>query len=255
MKTILLPVQLCEQVLKRKIVRPFQLYLLLKSLCSGKMRIHKSEYPALAEILGRKSGRTISNNLKTLIQMNFIGNNPKSGYYFIRGISYLSEAFKIESTTATEFDYAHIRDLQAFCLASVVSYIIRRQKIKGWGPGRKEWRPKQSSCPTSSSNKYMVSNTLIAQKLKISLHSAYTWKKKAHDLGFIEVTSNLIPLKVHLKHKKALLKGQPELRGRLRAKNHWLYIQGSDFVAQKSIVFKRRKKIKTLSSGGKGEFL
>jgi len=244
MKTVLIPVELCEYVLMHKLSKPFQLYMLLKSICYGQMKIDKQFHKLLAARLGLKSEKTIKNNLKILLDLNFIGHNPNSGYYFIRGFHWVQSKLKLTARTAAEFDYADIDKLQAFCMAAVTCYIVKQQKRK--------WLSEQdkgcSNHDNHLSSAFYVSSTLLRDKLGISLNTAYRLKKKAHETGFLEIIPNWEPLNQDARFKRSYLKGWPENKNILRVRDGMLFLQRSDQIIPK-VRFKRRKKIETLIRG------
>lgn len=244
MKTISIPVELCEWVLKNKFVKPFQLFILLKSLCDGKIQIPKSQYPEIAGLLGRKSGKTVNNNLKKLLAANFIGYSAKSKYYFIRGLDQLRKQLKLNARTSAEFCISDILRLQEFCLAAVAGHLVKQQKRKQWLSERKKWRSSQRSHSSSPLPYLQVTNTYLSKRLGISLQTAFSMKQKAHKAGFVEVIKHLQPLNVAQYDKWAFLKGNPELANRVRVKDKMLFLQMPDELVPK-LRFKTRKKIKT----------
>ena len=243
-KTVLLPVQLCEHVLKHKLAKPFQLYILLKSLCDGKIKIPKSQYPVIAGLLNRKSGKTVNNNLKKLLATNFVGYNAKSEYYFIRGLDQLRKQLNLNARTCAEFDISKLFCLQEFCLAAVAGHIVKQQKRKQWLLERKKWRSNQRSHSSSPLPYFHVTNIYLSKMLGISLQNAFSLKQKAHKAGFVEIKKHFKPLNVAVYDKWAFLKGNPELANRVRIRDKMLFLQMPDELIPK-IRFKARKKIKT----------
>ena len=249
MKTVLIPVQLCEHVLKHKLNKPFQLYILLKSLCDGKMKIPKSEYPVLAAMLNRKSGKTINNNLKKLLALNLVGYSADSQYYFIRSLKHLQNQFNLDALTCAEFSISDIHRIQEFCLAAVAGHLVIQQKRKQWLFERKKWRSNQDSRSSSLLPYNQVTNTYLVKRLGISLQTAFSLKKKAHEAGFVEIKKHFKPLYRAVYDKWAFLKGNPELANCVRVHDKMLYLQMPDELIPK-LRFKSRKKIKTYISGG-----
>ena len=60
------------------------LYLYLKSISNGKIRLNKETKEEISKALNCTT-RTLYNNLHKLQARNWIGYNPKSKLYFVRG--------------------------------------------------------------------------------------------------------------------------------------------------------------------------
>jgi hypothetical protein len=82
-----IPINLCFYIVNERIFRAAQVYLCLKSFCDGKLYITKSTLIEISIILEVKAIQTIRTALKVLIELNWVGYNPKSKYYFIRSFS------------------------------------------------------------------------------------------------------------------------------------------------------------------------
>src|SRR5678815_5097358 len=78
--------QLCHYSLSENLSNSFRLYCYLKGQCSGKMKI--VSMATISEDL-KCHPKSITNNLKKLQELNWIGYNPKSKYYFIRGFEFI----------------------------------------------------------------------------------------------------------------------------------------------------------------------
>ena len=241
-KTLLLPVQLCEYVLKHKLAKPFQLYILLKSVSDGKIKIPKSQYPEIASWLNRKSGKTVNNNLKKLLATNFVGYNAKSEYYFIRGLDQLRKQLNLNARTSAEFCISDLNRLQEFCLAAVAGHLVKQQQRKKWLSERQKWRSNQNSRSSSPLPYFHVTSSYLSKMLGISQNNAFLLKQKAHKAGFIEIKKHFKPLNVAVYDKRAFLKGNPDLAPRVRVRDKMLFLQQPDEIIS-LIRFKSRKKI------------
>ena len=92
---------MCQFCLKNKISKPFQLYIYLKVHCSGKMKITKNDIELIKSTLEYKSDRSVTNNLKRLLDYNFIGFNAATGYYFIRGFDKIRIMYRFTGSVAS----------------------------------------------------------------------------------------------------------------------------------------------------------
>ena len=90
-----------------------------------------------------------------------------------------------------------------------------------------------------------VAITLLSRKLNISISTAYEWKRKAMQAGFIIVRSHYKTLDIAPYYKNLVMKALPEYRNILRIHNRRLCIQQPDEVIPK-IRFAKWKKIETM---------
>lgn len=243
-----IPVQICEHVVINKIAKPFQLYVTLKSMCSGKMLIDDNTLQEIADKLDYKAVRSVTNNLKKLMALNFVGHDPKTGYYFIRSYDFLMTYLEFKSLTTVEFVLKHIKLLQPFCIAAIASYIVRRNDTERQRVERTRGRSHQDPCCSFS---YSVSSTLLSSKTGRSLFSTYTWRKMAHKAGFITVKPNLKPLGIKAEYKAQFIRANPSLAPKVRKIKGKLFLREADYVVS-HLKFKSRKKINKLKGDTKG---
>lgn len=123
-----IPVQLLSYVQEHKLVKPLSVYLYLKCMSSGKL--HKSDpvFVNMSKVLGVKDRRTLNKHMATLLLRGWIGFNPESGYYFIRGISFLRKQHAFKMRSAVTFHYKDIRKIQAFVAGGIISANINSQQ-------------------------------------------------------------------------------------------------------------------------------
>ena len=231
MRTFYIPVELCEFVLSRKVSKPFKLYILLKTYCDGKLKLTDEEIQRLKRELNVKSSKTIKNNLSKLLELNFLGYNRSSGYYFIRGFNQLQMQLDFYARTSVEFDLENIHNLQSFCYAAVIGYVVKQKqkKLKMQKLSeRKKGRSNQDSFSSSLFSK--VSNSLMSRKLSLSMQNVYKLRLDAQRQGFIKVRKCYIDLNIPAKDRKIYLKAHPEKYPLLRVRNNKLKLQDTDEI-------------------------
>ena len=240
-RTYFLQVELCEYVLREKFSNPFQLYMVLKSICSGQIRLTPAHFVAIKKALKYKHVKSVRSNLQMLMDENWVGYNKASGYYFIRGFQYLSKKLGFKSQQVAEFSIRDISSIQPFCVAVVVCYVVKQQKRKRRASEQFKTRSNQDVRLPSDSPEIGVSNTLLAKKLSISQSTAFVWKRKAQSAGYIKITNNLKPLYLPVSKRSAYLTAHPEDKVKLRVRWGKLCLQESDII-EPLIRFKRRRK-------------
>lgn len=236
--TYYIPVDLCVFSLKNKLIRSFQLYILLKSTCSGKRIITQDDRKNFANELDLKTTRTINNHFKKLQSKNWIGYNPKSGYYFIRGFDRVKEIENLDYRSAAEFDPKEIKQFKAFIIGVVIGYLVNSQKKRG------RFEPKKArqyrSKPGRPSSFFPISSKVLAKILKCSHVTALKYITLAKKAGYIRIKkNNLEPTGIHVKHYQGIKRTYPECN--LRIKNDQIWFQKANKFAS-NIHFKTQKK-------------
>lgn len=189
---------MCKFVCNNKFFRPAQVYLYLKSQCDGKIKLTGEVTKKAARVIGCTT-RTINDNIKKLIERNWIGLDLKSKICFVRGFE---ELYRIESwgsRTGAIFTTDKVKYAKGFFIGTCIGYLARHQKRKKYlelkGEGKRSSvqrkvrakQGKRSSLPTH----YPVACKAIAQIYNISISTALLWRKEAFALGFIDLKPNI----------------------------------------------------------------
>ncbi len=172
MRYYLIPVELCQFCLKNKISKPFQLYMYLKVHCSGKMKTTKNDIELIKTALEYKSDRSVANNLKRLLDYNFIGFNAASGYYFIRGFDKIRIMYGFTRRKAVCFHMSDLKHFKGFLAGAVITNLILVQEGREKAAERRKGRSNQ----TASSPPYPIANSVLAKVLDISVSTASLYK-------------------------------------------------------------------------------
>jgi len=236
--TFNIPVDLCIHTLQNKLSRSFQLYILLKSSCSGKRLITQNDRINFTNDLDLKTAKTINKHFNKLQSLNWIGYNPKSGYYFIRGFDRVKEIQNLDYRTAAEFDPKEIKQFKAFIIGSVIGYLVNSQK-KDRRLEHQKARYNRSM-PGRHPFYFPISSEVLANILNVSHVTALKYMKLAKKAGYIRIKkNNLEPTGVHVSHYQAYKRTFPEYN--FRIKDNYLWIQKANKFAS-NIHFKTRKK-------------
>ena len=236
-----IPVDLCIHTLKNKLSRSFQLYILLKSSCSGKRLITQNDRYNLANDLDLNI-KTINNHFNKLQLLNWVGYNPKSGYYFIRSFDRVKEIQNLNYRSAAEFDPKEIKKFKAFIIGAVIGYLVNSQKKD------RRLEPKKAhynrSRPGRHPSYFPISSEVLANILNVSQPTAHRYIELAKKAGYIRIKkNNLIPTGISVKHYQGIKKTFPD--SNLRIKNNQLFIQKANSFAS-NIHFKTQKKRKII---------
>jgi hypothetical protein len=247
---MIIPVELCFYTLRNKLIRPCQLYVYLKSVCRGQLRLQKEDINNISKILGLKSSRAIVNNLKILQINNWIGYCHKSKYYLVRGFKRIGSYYNFKSRSGAEFNSNDIRQFKAFLAGTTISYLANRQKRAKWMSERKKGR----STPGihTPSNFYPVANLALAKILNISSSTAFEFKKLAARHKYILLKKNFRSTGLSKVLKNRYKRNSPDIAHKVRIRKKEIVLQDIDTVCP-IIRFKTRKKIETYIKGSKGK--
>ena len=246
MKFFWIPVELCEYAICDKFIRPFQVYIVLKTFKSSKVKLGEAELKYIADTIGLKSNKAVKNNLKLLIDRNWIGYDKKSKIYFIRGFQKVKSIQGVESRTCAEFDIRHIKQFKAFLAGAVIGYLVKQQKRKEWLDERQNGRSKHSS--HDPSKYYPIANLGLAKILNISISTAYMLKSDAAKHLYILVKKNFEKTGLDAWQKKSLMIAFPEKAKSIRIIKGKIHFQLTDTVLP-CIRFKKGKKSKHINLG------
>ena len=230
------PVQLCSYILAQRLTPQFRLYCFLKGICSGKLKIGKLDIKSIAANLN-VDPKTVKVHLRNLIKLNWVGLNPKSKYFFIRGFDAVMRLLQFKARTGAEFRKEYLDNFKSFLAGAVIGYLTNTIR-KRQAAERQKSRSNHAVCPSVG---YQISNRFIAKKLNVSLGFAHKMKKLAANAGFIKLSKHFIDTGVPATEKRYYRRAFPEHSGRLRQKEGRLVLVDSDKVFS-AIRFKKRKK-------------
>ena len=242
---------MCEFVLTNKIIRPMQLYIYLKSKCSGAMKISTSDLHNIASDLDLKSSRTIRNNLHILLKLNWIGYDLKQKVFYVRGFETIRKLQGFIGRTSAEFDVRQILRFKGFIVAAVITTLIGEQKRKEWLRERNEGRSNQRNhSPSHSVKFYPIANMVLSKIYKISLSTAFEWKCQAEADGFIIIRKNFESTGINPQRRLMFKLAYPDDLPKIRVLNNYITLQQPDTILSR-VRLKRRKKIETYCKGNK----
>ena len=257
---LLVPVHICDLVIARKSFREFQIYMFLKAKFSGQAKLTPADIESFARQLGI-SKDTIDNSITTLRKWNWIGYNPKSGYYFFRGFEKIKQIEKLRSRSAvwlaTHKDIRDFHRFKAFVIGVSFGNLVKKQK---WGEVCK-LNPEQlkgSSYHRLSKrlpSHFPLACNALAKIFNISVSTASVYKKLAKKYKFLSVRRNQKKITSFnlMDVEKKSLKGSgiparfvhdfkeayPEYAKRVRIKEGYLYLDEPD-TAKPLMEFKRK---------------
>ncbi|MFD3000109.1 hypothetical protein ACFS7Z_07040 [Pontibacter toksunensis] len=222
-----IPINLLHHAQLNELIEELRLYIALKLYFSGKIRGKKSMFKPLKELHGAKSHHTFDKRLERLQQLNWIGYNSTSDYYFIRSYERVCSDLGIRSETCAEFETKHLKHFRIFVFAAIVGKKIKSMeyaKRKRKGEHRlvpKYWERTNPSLPLPFPDYVgLPVSTLVEMTGK-----ARSWcselKNLAEKVGLLKTKEKLITVDIVPKNpyiREGLKELYPNCYGRFRTK-------------------------------------
>ena len=245
------PTCLCQHVLQNKLIRPFQLLLLLKLYSDGVISLSNSVKIQLSEHLSI-SVRSIEINLNILIDLNWVGYRRINKKIYIRSFNTIMLDCKKKSYMAAEFTVEYLSSIRAYLTAAVIGRLGQVQKWKQTGENRAGARKKGRAFQSAFSP--IVSNIALSKILNISCSTAFLWKKDAECSGYITIKKRFESLGIRKKEVGHYKKYNPDNANRVIVIKNSAYLQNSDIVWS-NLHLKKRRKSKHIVGIYKGRFI
>ena len=213
-----IPVELIRYCHQQKLVKPFAVFVYLKFHSSGKIQKGSPVFAQLMNDLEIKDNRTLQAHIGKLRELNWIGYNPDSEYYFIRSLNKIVKNLNLSSKIVAPINESHLKNFRAFMTASVITADVNRNKFyheiavprKLKAATQKKHVANQSLDSKKGFNKpdyYGISNKRIANLLGCSQTRATELKKESEMAGLIETRHHFKRIAV-LKNSDAYLRPQ-----------------------------------------------
>lgn len=192
-----LPIELSQEITKEGILKPFKVYLSVKFISDGQIRISDIDFQKVADLSGFKDIRTVKTHLQTCIDLNWIGTD--NDWFFIRSFDRLRKDHSTSSRSAIEISTNDIPNLLELLLGAK---IVHRHKAKRFAlkiptaePEHEPYSDFNNQPQTFGSLK--VSCTLIADWFNFSPSSATRLKQRAKKAGYLDYMHDHISTGLH----------------------------------------------------------
>lgn len=234
------PLAICQQVVRTDFSDEFQFFLFLKSICEGNLRLNAAVRQTAARVLGC-SERTVKRRFDRLLERNWIGRYKKCNVYILRSFNAL---FRVEGLgpfrTGVEFLIEDLKNVKAFVAGACIGHIARYLRTKKWRacqPGNKKARPYP---PDTSLRIFQpVACKFIAEWLDVAVSTASELKRLAYKHGYIDIKKQVTP--IPFKNRAEYARQGYENANRIVYWDGRYYLQETDLVAPMAHYKTRRK--------------
>lgn len=239
-----IPVDLCEYALVSRKINHLLLFVYLKHISSGHVRLDTSLYKHWATDLG-VSEKTIRSCIKWLIKKKWITVNNKRNTLRIISYEQLKRKLNLKGNSAIIYEPNDFSGFNKFCCGVAVTRIFRL--IRWMNRKRSVSKMADTSTSRSKSSKGFQPIPLkrLAKSLKVSSSTANNYKMKAKEAGFIDTKRQVTTLtdinggkilKENLSVCKYVL---GNVAGRLRTGTKFLKIVEADLI-RSNMKFKKK---------------
>ena len=237
-----IPVEMIDFVIKNRIYKSFQLYLYLKIISSGKIKLTKDIIFDCSKFLN-VSTKSIKRYLDNLLKLNWVGYNQYSGYYFIRGFDALRNLRGSYARTAAIFDIKDIIKIKEFLIAVKIKGFLKLQQERCKEAAFSRGSDIYANQPQRSFPVYLpISCSVIAKIIKISVSTASKYRNFTAKAGFIKIRKDFKDTGFNSKYIKLYKSANPELSNKVRIIDDKILIQKPDLIFC-DLKFTKRKKI------------
>lgn len=227
-KTKWVPLHILQKALIKKYHREITLFLYLKVTTDGTSKLNDRKKSEILQVLSI-SESNFYRRLEVLRGWNWVGYNPNSGTYFIRGYSYILKSEKAISKTAVRIKFKDIINLQTYSFSACVGFLLRSQaRSKRRGAERKTWRSNQSP----ASHFRPVALSVMESIFSLSKGTVIRLKKHSIIAGYLKRNKGFKELYHVSKHSREYYRSHPEHWGLLRKEGCMVVlIQPDEFMA------------------------
>lgn len=193
---LIVPFQISEFVYQNRLTKPFSIFLYLKLFAGDKVSASDEVFDKLRTALNMADckNRTFRKHLQKLLDLNWIGFNPKSGIYHIRSFDHIRAVNDFKSRRGTKVFLKDILQMQIYLVGVLICNKINDQ-IYHWEKIKR--RPRTAAVNRDAANqskafvhptqpKYFgLSNLKLAALLGCSYTRACVLKMEAAAAGYL----------------------------------------------------------------------
>lgn len=192
-----LPLELSQEITKQNLLKPFQIFVSLKFLYNGQVKLSDIDWQKVSELTGFKDQRTIQTHLKQAKELNWIGTDGT--WLFIRSFDRLRKDHQTQGRSAIEISTNDIPNLLELLLGAK---IVHRHRAKRYAMKI----PTATPTPEPYSDFYdkpksygslKVSCSLIGDWFGFSPSTATRLKQRAKQIGYLDYVHDYVNTGLH----------------------------------------------------------
>jgi hypothetical protein len=194
------PVELSRHVYHNNLVSPFSIYLYLKLFSDGKLHENSPVFKQMRKDLRLLDNRTFKKHVARLLELDWMGFNPISGFYFVRSFDYLRFIYTFKKRRASTFSLKDAKQVRKFLVGVILCTNVMGQEFyweRKYMRGRRTATKKtdvasHSKVLSEVPDYYGLSVKAIAKELGCSQTRASVLKNAAAKAGYIKVNKKFV---------------------------------------------------------------
>ena len=236
------PLDLCIYAFTENKLKPFRLFIFLTSATQGNIILTGKDLAAIRQALKIKSNKTISNNLKILLELNWIGYDKRSKKYWIRGFDQLRKKLDLANRKAVEFGPEYLENFSEYCFSAILGRIKIFQEWRARAARMKRRRAFQNLALFPGF--WPIANIYISKYIKISLSGSARYKRLAQKAGYLKIKKALYVMPIKPNELPTCKSNDFDSFKSMYAIGKHVVQPGPDYV-KVFLTYRRRKKIVT----------
>jgi len=227
---LLIPVDLCSQLLTKRMAGPGALLLYLKFMTSGHFKLSNQLRNDIQQDLSI-SERTIRRYITLLLRAKYLTLNGNSGSYRLVSFHKIHKRSGGVSTRAAVLKPTDLSHFKAFAAATVITRTaikLNRNGESGSPVRDNGWRTRTSD--PALSQFLTCPNGYLAKVLKISQSSAKNLKALAQSAGYLRVTHQFEATGFPASQRSNFMAANEKLSHRTRIRNEMIFLQQPDSI-------------------------
>jgi len=233
-----IPVELCTYALKEHIVPQVRLYVYLKTIRDGNIKLHPDIVKRACKDLGNITPKTFKTHLNWLIANQWIVVNTKTNVHNIIGYDRLLVLLNFRSAWGALYEPLDFKNFKAFLVSVVVTNYMKKKRRMDKRGERSKGRSGNKRIPSSFS--YNLPVTYFAQILNISKTSSCKLLQLANNSPWLEIKNTHSKLGLPIDEKE-LIKEYSDLEvNKIIVRDMQLCLQTPNLIT--SYIYLRRKR-------------
>ena len=223
------PISIIKYALYTKKVNQLKLYLYLKSIASGQIRLTQKTKEQILKGIEWKDQRTLETNLEWLLKHHWTAYNSKTQSLRITSFGRLHYKIKGRVCTGVRMNSEDLKTFRAFIYASIITWSMNERKRLIKKSERTEGHSKKD---IPYSHYFQMPTRYLAPILDLDHSTISRYKKIAQQSGYIKVHHQYENLQRHPQYLPIMKEySEEETAKKLVIHNKRVHIQNADLIS------------------------
>jgi hypothetical protein len=234
-----IPVAFCVYILKTHHIKQFQLFIYLKTICSGHFQLTDALIEQIRTDLNYRSVKTFQSYFQFLLQQKWITYNGSTENYRLIGFERIADRMRVPTSKGVIYYPEFLNCFKGFITGAVVTYYMIYRSQNERRPALKKRGARKSRLSAS----FSLPHNYLAKVLKVSKITAQRYRQYAIESGFIEVSKSYIKTILPLTDIENFKKYSGNEPSKVRKINNTVCLQEADKL-KSNLILRRKKNIR-----------